>query len=299
MHFRKLQLESNPSDFFISGKPKIAFRIYLVTVDNTSPFTNAINQGVSDMSKLTGFHYIWEAPTQIDVESQIQILQNAIQNGADAIMLEVIDPVLECGIVEDAKSLGIKVIYVNTPANEKGIITLATNNYNAGICAGESMLEELDARGINNGMVGIISINKITPTCAEREKGFHSVMHKDGRFQVLPSNYTEDNIVLANWSAQSLIALYPNLVGILGISAATTLGVGRAIQLSGKSMVGIGFETNKAITSLINLGYLQAVMLQNPYSMGYLGMAETIAALYHLNTGPEILNTGTNVTTKY
>lgn len=298
MPFPKLGFESTPPGILISANTKVTYKIYLVTIDNTSPFAHAINQGVSDMSKLTGFDYIWEAPAINDVEAQIQILQNVIQRGANAIMLEVIDPILECSIVEDAKALGVKIIYVNIPANEKGIISLTTNDEESGKRAGESMIHELDVKGISSGSIGIVSTNQITPTSAAREKGFRSVMNADGRFQILDSSYTNDNIVLSNWSARSLISMYPDLIGLLGISAVTTYAVGRAIRSSHKTLIGIGFETNKAIQELINLGYLQAVMLQNPYSMGYLGMAETIAALHHYRTGPEILNTGTNVETK-
>lgn len=250
------------------------------------------------MSMLTGFDYIWDSPSHSDASAQIQTLHHAIQSGANAVMLEVVDPILECGIIEDAKALGIKIIYINSPANETGIITLATDNYQSGICAGQSMLYELNTRRITSGCIGIITVNQITPTTMSREKGFRSVMNADGRFQILSAEYTNDNIVLSQWHAHSMINTYADLVGVLGTSAATTYGIGRAIQESQKNMIGIGFEINKSIQKLINQGYLQAVMLENPYTMGYLGMAETIAALHRFNTGPQLLNTSTSIVTK-
>jgi ribose transport system substrate-binding protein len=299
MSFEKSHFESNPPGILISANSNVAYKIYLITIDRTSPLSNSIHHGVSDMSKLTGIDYIWDAPAQIDVDAQIQTLRNAIQNGANAIMLEVVDPVLECRAIEGAKALGVKIIYVNAPANEEGIITLATDNYQSGERAGQSMLYELRARGIKSGSIGIIAVNQTTPTTMAREKGFRSVMNTDGRFQILSSKYTNDNVVLSQWSAHSQILMYPDLVGLLGLSAATTLGVGRAIKISEKSLIGIGFETNKAIQALINHSYLQAVLLENPYTMGYLGMAETIAALSHFQTGPDFLDTGTSIKSNY
>ena len=55
--------------------------------------------------------------------------------------------------------------------------------------------------------------------------------------------------------------------------------MGNAIKDSGKKIIGIGFDTSNTIESLINDGSLKAVMVQNPYTMGYLGMAQALAAL--------------------
>lgn len=297
MSLKKIRFESKPPGILVSAC-SIKHKIYLITADDTSPFSKAINQGVYDMSTLTGFDYIWDAPSHSEVSAQIQTLQHAIQNNANAIMLEAVDPILESGSIEDAKAHGIKIIYINSPANETGIITLATDNYQSGICAGQCMLYELNARGITGGSIGIITVNQITPTTMAREKGFRSVMNADGRFQILSSQFTNDNLVLSQWSTHSLITMYHDLVGLLGTSAVTTLGIGRTIKESQKNMIGIGFEINKAIQDLINQGYLQVVLLQNPYTMGYLGMAQTIAALQRFDTGPVLLNTGTSIASK-
>jgi ribose transport system substrate-binding protein len=37
---------------------------------------------------------------------------------------------------------------------------------------------------------------------------------------------------------------------------------------------------------------------QNPYTMGYLGMAEALAALKGYDTGPQFINTGVSIITK-
>ena len=46
---------------------------------------------------------------------------------------------------------------------------------------------------------------------------------------------------------------------------------------------------------LLNDGSLKVIINQNPYTMGYLGMAEAIAAILGKNTGPEFINTGVTV----
>ena len=46
---------------------------------------------------------------------------------------------------------------------------------------------------------------------------------------------------------------------------------------------------------LLNDGNLKAIINQNPYTMGYLGMAEAVAAILGKDTGPEYINTGVSV----
>ena len=40
-------------------------------------------------------------------------------------------------------------------------------------------------------------------------------------------------------------------------------------------------------------------MVQNPFTMGYLGLAQTIAALKGYDTGSPFINTGITIRTKY
>lgn len=275
------------------------YKIYLITMDNSSDFSKSINAGVSAMSKLTGIPYIWNASEKRDVNAQMEILKNAINNDANAIMVAIIDPVKEAYLIEDAKSLGTNIIYIDTPANEKGIITLATDNYNAGITAGETMITELDNLGINNGSIGIVSVSLTTISTLERERGFQDAIKANGNFELLPTQYANQNIGLAEWYTQSFISSIPNLIGMFATNDNTTLGIAAGIEASPKTIVGIGFDLTPKIQEYINQGYLKAVMVQNPFTMGYLGMAETIASLEGYSTGPEFLNTGITVRNKY
>lgn len=275
------------------------YKIYLITMDKTIQFYHILNQGVLDMSKLTNIEYTWDAPQIRNIDEQIETIENVAKIGADAIILAAIDPVKVSGAVEDAKALGVKMIYVDSPANESGIVTLATDNYSAGVSAGESMLRELSNQGIQSGSIGIVSASLTTSTTMAREKGFRVALKEDGRFHVLDTKYSNGNKVLAQWSARSFLSDIPDLAGLFATDEANTTAIGNTLSHTPQQVIGIGFDLTERIQEYINQGYLKAVMVQNPYTMGYLGMAETIAALNGYSTGPEFLNTGITVRTKY
>ena len=51
---------------------------------------------------------------------------------------------------------------------------------------------------------------------------------------------------------------------------------------TGKPVIGIGFDKSDAILGLLKSGALKAAMAQNPFTMGYLGVAQAYAALNNL-----------------
>ena len=210
-------------------------------------------------------------------------------------MLAANDPSAISQTVKNAKDKGVKIIYVDSPANEPAVTTLSTDNYNAGMIAGETMLEELKNAGITSGKIGIIGVNTATNSSMNREKGFREAITKDGKFTLLTTEYKDGNFASSQEAATGFITGNSDLVGLYGTNEGSTVGVGNAIKDSGKKIIGIGFDTSNTIESLINDGSLKAVVVQNPYTMGYLGMAQALAALKGNSTGPESIDTGVSV----
>jgi ribose transport system substrate-binding protein len=272
-------------------------KVYLITMDKMDQYWYSVNQGAEDMAELLGITYQWEAPEKKDVDEQIEILNRAVDDGADVILLAATDPVRISSAVEDAKARGVKMIYVDSPANEEAMITLATNNFDAGVTAGETMISELGAVGIQSGSIGIIGVNTVTASTINREIGFREAMEADGKFTVLDTVYANGDPVASEELAASLIANNPDLVGLFGTNEGSTVGVGNAIKNNNPKVIGIGFDKSDAILNLVRNESLRAVVAQNPYTMGFLGMAEAAAALKGYDTGPPNLNTGVSIIT--
>jgi ribose transport system substrate-binding protein len=72
-------------------------------------------------------------------------------------------------------------------------------------------------------------------------------------------------------------------------------GIGNAIKADNNRIIGIGFDKSDKLLQLYNEGSLKALMVQNSYTMGYLGLAEAIAAITGNDTGPSYFNTGISV----
>ncbi len=273
------------------------YDIYLITTDNQDEFWQYINQGAADMAMLTGVKYYWKFPYERNPQKQVEVIRSAIRDGADALLISADDVKKISGVIEDAKARGIEVIYVDAPANEEAITTLATDNYEAGYTAGERMIRGLKAKGIEKGSIGVISFkDKVTET--EREMGFREAVSKDSKYTLLPTVFTDGKPFSSQQATEQLIKQNPELVGMFGTNEGISVGMGNANKENNNKIISIAFDKSTDTMKLFDQGSLDIIIEQNPYTMGYVGMAEAIAALRGRSTGPKYFNTGFQVIDK-
>ncbi len=270
--------------------------VYLITMDRMDQHWVAVDKGAADMAKALGLSYKWDAPDKKDNAKQIEALNNAVADGADLVLLATNDPTAISMTVKTIKEAGVKVIYLDSPADEPAIATLSTDNFNAGKLAAQTMLAEFEAAKITSGKIGIISVNTATNSTMLREKGFRDVIVADGRFTLLETEYKDGDAAASQEAATNFINGNADLAGLFGANEGSTVGVGNAIKAAaGATIIGVGFDKSDAIMGLLKDGSLKAAMAQNPYTMGYLGMAQAYAALSDLSTGPAVIDTGVSV----
>lgn len=271
------------------------YKIYLITMDKSDQFWMIMDNGAREMASMLGVTYEWDAPLTRDINNQIQIFYNAVAAGADAIMLAASDPLKISSAVEQAKAMGVKIIYVDAPAFEEAVITLATDNYTAGRIAGENMFYGLEEAGLTYGSIGIIGVTPENRTTINREIGFRDYFKLFVRYHILETIYTNGDPELAKQATETYIRNNPDLVGIFSTNEGSTLGMGYALRENDINIIGIGFDITATIQEMIRDNTIKATLVQNPFTMGYLGMAEAIAALRGFDTGPQIINTGVTV----
>jgi ribose transport system substrate-binding protein len=268
--------------------------VYLITMDKMDQHWVNVDNGAKIMAEGLNLKYKWDAPDVKDNAKQIEAVNNAVADKADLILLAANDPQAISAAVKNAKDKGVKIIYVDSAANEPAIATLSTNNYQAGALAGETMIAELASSGKSSGKIGIIGVNTATNSTMERENGFRAVVEAAG-YEILTTEYKDGDAAASQESAYGFIVGNDDLVGLYGTNEGSTVGVGNAIKASGKGIIGIGFDKSDAIQGLLNDGSLKAAMAQNPFTMGYLGVAQAYAALNDESTGPAIIDTGVAV----
>ena len=267
--------------------------IALITMDSIDQHWVTLNEGAQEAAKELGVEVQFMAPNTKDDAQQIECVNNAVSAGADAIIVAANGPDAISSALQEAVNQGIKLVYVDSPANVDAEATFSTDNEAAGKLAGEEMIKALEEKGITSGSIGIINVNASTDSTVQRETGFRSAFEGTD-FELLETQYGEGDAAKSQTIAENYIT--QGVVGIFGCNEGSTTGTGNAIKASGNAdIVGVGFDKSDAITGLIQEGYLLCTMAQNPDVMGYEGVKAAVAAVNGEDLGGEVTDTGVSV----
>ena len=270
--------------------------IALITMDSIDQHWVTLNEGAQKAAKELGVNVQFMAPNTKDDAQQIECVNNAVSAGADAIIVAANGPDAISSALKEASASGVKIIYVDSPANVEAEATFSTDNKAAGKTAGEEMLKALEAKGISSGDIGVINVNAATDSCVMREEGFRSAFEGTD-FNILETQYGEGDAAKSQSIAENYIT--QGVVGIFGCNEGSTTGTGNAIKASGNAdIIGVGFDKSDAIMNLIGDGYLLCTMAQNPDVMGAKGVEACVKALEGESLGGIVEDTGVSVLTK-
>ena len=268
-------------------------RIALITMDSIDQHWISLNEGAQKAAGELGVEVTFMSPNTKDDAQQIECVNNAVAGGYKAIIVAANGPDAISSALKEAIDAGIKVVYVDSPANVDAEATFSTDNVAAGTTAGEEMIKALDAKGITDGDIGIVNVNAATQSTVDRENGFRKAFEGTA-FNLLETQYGEGDAAKSQEIAQNYIT--QNVVGIFGCNEGSTTGTGNAIKASGNSdIVGVGFDKSDAIQGLIKDGYLLCTMAQNPDVMGYEGVKAAVAAMGGESLGGKVTDTGVSV----
>lgn len=272
------------------------YQVYLITMDQMDQHWVTVDGGAKKAAdELGNVDYKWLAPDVKDDAKQIESINNAIAGGADAILLAANGPTAVTSALKEAEAAGIKIVYVDSPADFPAEQTLATDNEAAGKTAGEKMLKALEAKGVTTGKIGIVNVNASTASTVAREKGFRAAFEGKG-FEILETQYGDGDAAKSKDIAANYIT--EGVVGIFGGNEGSTVGTGNAIKEAGGEVIGVGFDKSDMILQLIKEGHLLATMSQNPDVMGYEGMKTAVKVLEGNTVDKDYVDTGVSVITK-
>ena len=271
------------------------YKLALITMDSIDQHWITLKEGAEKAASELGVELVFMAPNTKDDAQQIEQVNNAVAGGCDAIIVAANGPDAISSALNEASAAGVKIVYVDSPANVPAEATFSTDNTAAGTTAGQTMLDELSAKGITSGKIGIVNVNAATASTVAREAGFRAAF--DGTdFELLETQYGEGDAAKSQAIAENYIT--QGVVGIFGCNEGSTNGAGNAVKAAGADVVCVGFDKSDAILGLIDDGYILATMAQNPDVMGYEGVKAAVAALNGENLGGAVTDTGVSVLTK-
>lgn len=271
------------------------YSIALITIDSMDQHWVNMDKGCKEAAEELGVTYKWIAPDVKDDAKQIECINNAVAGGYDAILIAANGPDAVTSALQEADEAGLKIVQVDSFANYPCVQQLGTDNFSAGKQAGEQVLAALQEKGVEEGKIGIVSVNAATTSTVDRDEGFRSAFEGTD-YELLETQYADGDAARSKDAATNFIT--QGCVALFGANEGSCVGVGNAVAEDGNQIVAAGMDKSDAVLQLIKDGALICTMAQNPDVMGYEGIKAAVAALNGEEVTPDYVDTGVSVLTK-
>jgi ribose transport system substrate-binding protein len=205
--------------------------------------------------------------------------------------------------LERAIDEGIAVVTIDNKVNSDKIPAfLATNNKVGGALCADQLVANLKAKGVPlKGTIGLVSAMAGIQVLGDRDQGFRDRMKEIAPdINVLETRFTDNDIAKSLAAAEDIgTSQGDKLIGIFADNNHTGDGVARMISERnlGDKLVAVAYDSDPEEVSALKSGALKALILQDPYGMGYKGCATGVTMLDG-GTVPKYLDTGAVAVTK-
>jgi ribose transport system substrate-binding protein len=261
--------------------------------NNADPFWNLAEAGAMAGGEEFGVKVIFRKPSPDTIATQKQEVENAINQGAKAVTISVIDPKNQVETIDEFASQVHVLTQDNDAPNSKRLAYIGTDNYKAGRAAGQLVKEALGEKG---GTVAIFVGKESSLNAVQRRQGvIDEVLGRDappdvnnikpspdgeskGKYRVVRTYYENPvGAKAAQTNAEDFLNNLPKegnvcLVGLWAYNPPACLAaVGNVIKdKDTRARIRIvGFDERPGTLDGIKDGSIYGTIVQDPYGFGY------------------------------
>jgi ribose transport system substrate-binding protein len=241
------------------------------------------------------------AQSESDINGQISILENAVSQKPAAIVISPTQfKALGQPIDEAAKKTII--IGIDSAADSKAFTSfLQTDNVQGGRAGADALAAAITAKyGKPEGDVALITSIPGVGSLDQRAKGFkEEIATKYPGLKLVADKVADGMATTALNIMTDLITANPDLRGVFASNLIMAQGAGQAIaenKVADKIKL-VGFDSDDKTVKLLKDGNIVALIVQDPYRMGYEGVKTALEASKGEKV-PATVDTGVNTITK-
>ena len=236
--------------------------------------------------------------TEEDYEAQNDYIAQAVANGAEALVFSAISYTENAPAIDAAAEAGVKIAVIDSDVDSQAVgVRIGTDNVEAGRMTAQAALAAREDRLV----LGLINYDLGSRNGQEREQGLREAL---GEVERVKGLYTLNVLAEVDDAREKTLALlreHPEINVVVGFNEPTAVGAAEAVEFLGLggAVAVVGFDSNVKTVDLMQTGVVSALIVQNPYAMGYLGV-ETACQLLDGQTfdAKTLINTSTQIVTR-
>jgi len=282
-----------------------SYTIAVVPKGTTHEFWKSIHAGAVKAEKEltaqgTKVKLFWKGPLrEDDRDQQIQVVENFTARNVSGIVLAPLDSQALVAPVASAAQAKIPTVVIDSDLkSDKQISFVATDNFKGGQMAGEFLAQQLGGKG----KVILLRYQVGSASTEAREAGFLDALKKASGIQLISSDqHAGATRETAYQASQNLLNRFGREVdGIFCPNETATIAMTKALRDIGRAggkVKLVGFDSGSQSVLDLKNGDVQALVVQDPLKMGYLGV---MTVVQHLRGKPveKRIDTGVSLVTK-
>ena len=256
----------------------------IVKTANSNYWQNVQKGATAAMADAKGYTMTFQGPAaESAIADEVNMVENAVNRHVAGIVLAPSDPDALVPAMKKAWEAHIPVVLIDSAVSESGKqyyqSFLSTDNAKAGELCAQAMIDRV-------GQTGKVAIMSYVPGAGSeigRVGGFRKYIAAHSKLQLVGPFYSQSQMATALNQTTDVLSANPDLKGIFGANEPTAVGMGRALQQSGKAgkVVAIGFDGNQDLQGFVRDGTIQAIAVQSSYQMGYKGIQTLVSVIEH------------------
>lgn len=270
--------------------------IAVITKLTNTVYWQSVFNGAQAAGKDYGYEIIWDGPDrETNSARQIQIVDDAIARHVEGVVLAPVDRQNLVPSVDKLDELGIPCVIIDSGLDSVKFISFAsTDNYNGGVLAAQCMGHALSGKG------NVLVVRHIpgSHAASKRVSGFVDTISNDfPDIKIVDSESGQDSAEIAKKVTTQMLQNHPDVQGLFACNVDMSVGALEALQEQKRTDVKmVAFDPDKSLIDGLRSGQVVAIIVQDPYRMGY----EGVKALAMHNNGqysPRLIDTGVAVVT--
>lgn len=264
--------------------PPRRLNIAVIPKGTTHEFWKSVHAGAVKAARELDVDVIWKGPLkEDDLKSQIDLVQSFTAQRVSGIVLAPLNDKALVSSVNAAASAGVPVVIFDSAlSGGTSVSFVSTDNRAAGGLAAARLIELVPGPG----KVVVLRYQEGSASTHEREEGFLAGLAARPDLEVISANqYGGATTESAFKAAERLLLAHNAAAG--GVTAvftpneSTTFGMLLALQkanLAGQLKL-LGFDASEKLLGAVEAGHIDALVVQNPFNMGYLAVRTIVEHL--------------------
>lgn len=252
--------------------------------------------GIKEKAAELGYTVTTQGPQKFDPTLQKPIVDSVTASKPAAMLIAPTDVEAMQAPLEQAAKAGIKVVLVDTTTNDPSFAVSQISSDNVG--GGAAAFDAIKAAKPAGGKVLVISTDPGVSTVDARIKGFEEAAAKDSTFTYLGVQYSHNDPATAANLVSAALQKDPDIIGIFATNLFSAEGSATGVRQAGaKDVTIVGFDAGPNQIKALEDGTVQALVAQQPSTIGSDGVTQADAALNGGTVKPTI-QTGFTIITK-